>query len=427
MPFHEVTGFISTMKNFFNTCQYLIVIFLIYLWIIVYIYLRIRLGKLYGEVIQPINDLNDKISQLDIKEENQLKYEADDSINELFKLCNELLLGKYKKKLMNESDLEVEKMEKDKNNNFNNLKIDTKIIEEMIENKDHHNNVENDIFVYKTFQEKPKINFRAFSRERKRLKTVKFKPENNNIDNDNKDLFDINYDSQKKQNRNEKFNIKHKKMSVNEAFIYEGLYKINNNNSCKNENDDSILETKEVVSYKSLFQIVDLVFNYDFESDIDFIPKKNKLLYKQNFRNYNKLKKERNRKISSNAMKGENNSGNIEKNSTISEIKDETNVKIEDFDKSVVDAYNTKNLLFIWYQEAKYLKNVDFLQKDHEKELKDLYKVVLNNDNEKNKLNQNGNSKMKNNLRESKLKTLRKMPPLNTEFDNLARKSKIKP
>ena len=89
MSFREVTLYINTMQNFFDVCQYMMVIFLIYLWIIIYIYLRIRLEKLYGEVIQPINDLNDKISQLDIKEENQLKYEADDSINELFKLCNE--------------------------------------------------------------------------------------------------------------------------------------------------------------------------------------------------------------------------------------------------------------------------------------------------------------------------------------------------
>ena len=426
MSFHEVTGYINTMQNFFGICQYMMVIFLIYLWFIIYIYLRIRLEKLYGEVIQPINDLNDKISQLDIKEENQLKYEADDSINELFKLCNELLLGKYKKKLMHESELELEKMEKEKNYNLNNLKIDRKIIEEMIENKDQYNNVENDIFVYKTLQENSKINIKAFSRERerKKLNTVIDKPENNNIYNNNKDLFDLNYDPQNPQNHNEKVNLMYKKMSANEAFIFEGLRQSNSNinNSNKNENDDNILEMKAALNYKSLFEIVDFVFYYDIESDRDFIPKKNKLLYKQNLKNYNKLKKGRSRKISSVHTKEDNKSENVEKNSTINEIKDDGIVKIEDFDRSVVDAYNTKNLLFIWYQEAKYFRSVDFLQKDHDKELKDLCKIALNNGDEKNKLNRNVSNKKKN-----KLKTLRKVPSINTGFDNLLRKSNIKP
>ena len=124
------------------------ILLIFYLWILIYIYLTIKLKKIYREVIKPINDLNDMINQLDVKEENQLKYEADESINELFKLCNELLLGKYKKKLLHESELEIEKMNKDKNNCFNNLKIDRKIIEEMIENKNKYNNIENDIFLF---------------------------------------------------------------------------------------------------------------------------------------------------------------------------------------------------------------------------------------------------------------------------------------
>ena len=158
-----------------------------------YIYLRIRLKKLYGEVIKPINDLNDKISQLDIREENQLKYEPDDSINELFKLCNELLLGKYKKKLLHKSEIEIEKMEKDKNNNFNNLKIDRKIIEEMIQNKDQYNLIQNDIFILKSSEEKSK-NLNSV-RERKKLNTVIDKVKNNNLYNENKDLFDLNFES----------------------------------------------------------------------------------------------------------------------------------------------------------------------------------------------------------------------------------------
>ena len=327
---------------------------------------------------------------------------------------------------MHESELEIEKMEKEKNNNLNNLKIDRKIIEEMIENKDQYNNVENDIFVYKLLQDKSKINIKAFSRERKKLNTVIDKPENNNIYSENKDLLDLNYEPQNPQNRNEKVNLMYKKLSANDAFILQGLHRNNSNNnnsnSNKNENDDNILEMQAAFNYKSLFEIVDFVFNYDIESDRDFIPKKNKLLYKQNLKNYNKLKKGRSRKIFSIHTKEDNKSENIDKNSAINEIKDDANIKIEDFDRSVVDAYNSKNLLFIWYQEAKYFRSVDFLQKDHDKELKDLCKIALSNTDENNKLNQNQNNKMKN-----KLKTLRKIPSLNTGFDNLLRKSKIKP
>ena len=80
----------------------------------------------------------------------------------------------------------------------------------------------------------------------------------------------------------------------------------------------------------------------------------------------------------------------IDKTSAFYEIRDDANVKLEDFDKSVVNAFETRNLLFIWYEEAKYYNNVEFLQQDHDKELKQLYKVILNN-NENMKMNQNQN------------------------------------
>ena len=82
------------------------------------------------------------MNKLEIKED-MLKYEPDDSINELFKLCNDLLLGKYKQKLMHDS--EVERIDIDQNDNsknlndINNLKINRKLIEEMVENKNEYN------------------------------------------------------------------------------------------------------------------------------------------------------------------------------------------------------------------------------------------------------------------------------------------------
>ena len=426
--FHESTQFIVNMKNFYNDCQYLMILLILYLWIIIYIYLRFRLQKLYKEVIKPINDLNDMISQLDIKEENQLKYEADDSINELFKLCNELLLGKYKKKLLHESEMEIEKMDKDKSHNFNNLKIDRKIIEEMIENKNKYNNVENDIFLFKLSQEKVK-GAKPFSREKKKLNTFISKPENNNLIGQNRDLFNLEND---KKYSDERF----KKMSGNDAILfnrYEELFQNNNSDLLNLENEDNILEVKSAFNYKNLYEIVDLVFNYDMEYGGNFTPRKSKLLYKENIRAYNKTRRGRSKKASTllNKEEDKSKSETIDKISGFTQIRDDGNVKLEDFDKSVVNAFETKNSLFIWYEEAKYFHNVEFLQKDHEKELKNLCKVILNNTNENNKTNQksNLNSIRKNiNLKENKTKkkNIRKMKSLNTGFEAMFRKKKQK-
>ena len=416
--FHEPSQVIKNMINFYNICQYLMILLLLYLWIIIYIYLRIKLQKIYREVIKPINDLNDKISQLDIREENQLKFESDDSINELFKLCNELLLGKYKKKLMHESELVIEKMDKEKNNNLNNLKIDRKIIEQMIENKNKYNNVENDIFIYKSSQEKI-ISLKPFTRERKKLNTVF---------NQNRSVFSLNIDKKTRESSNEKS----KKMSANESMLfnpYEELFQTSNSELIKLEKDDNYLEIKSAMNYKFLYEIVDLVYNYDIEFGRNFIPKKNKLLYKENIRTFNKFKKGKNKKnLNSYKEEEKSKSDTIDKISTFNEIKDDGNVKLEDFDKSVVNAYGTKNLLFIWYEEAKLVNNIEFLQQDHDKELKDLCKIIFNSNTENKTIEQNqSNNTRKINFKESRNKTLRKFTSLGSGFDNAIRKSRINP
>ena len=426
--FREPTLFIKNMKNFYTNIQYFVMLLTIYLWILIYIYLRFRLFILNREVIKPINDLNEMINQLDVKEENQLKYEADDSINELFKLCNELLLGKYKKKLLHASEVEAEKMEKD-NNYFNNMKIDRKIIEEMIEDKNKYNKSDNDIFVFRSFQEKAN-NLKEFKRERKKLNTVLNASINNSIYKENKEFFDT-----YKENNYKAINIdRFKKKSANEAFLfnkYEEMFKNSGSDFFKNENDDNILEMKSALNYKNLYEVVNFVFNYDVEYGKNFVPKQSKLLYKENIKNYNKLRKGKGKKLSSLVSKDESKSkaGTIEKASAINEIRDDANLKIDDFDLSVVSTFNTKNLLFIWYKEAKYFKNVEFLQQDHEKELNDLCKFIFNN-NENSIINRNQNINSSDNLRKNfkfKTKALRRMPSMDPEAGNQIRKSQIRP
>ena len=149
---------------------------------------------------------------------------------------------------------------------------------------------------------------------------------------------------------------------------------------------------KSAFNDKNLYEIVDLVFYYDMEYGGNFIQRKSKLLYKENIKTYNRLRKGKTRKASSlmNKEEDKSKSETIDKTSAFNEIRDDANVKLEDFDKSVVNAFETRNLLFIWYEEAKYFNNVEFLQQDHDKELKQLCNVILNNT-ENIKMNQNQN------------------------------------
>ena len=85
--------------------------------------------------------------------------------------------------------------------------------------------------------------------------------------------------------------------------------------------------------------------------------------------------------------------------------------------------------MFIWYEEAKYFKNVEFLQQDHEKELNDLCKFIFNN-NENSMFNQNQNINSSNNVRKNykyRTKSIRKMASFNSDLVNQLRKSNIRP
>ena len=126
---------------------------------------------------------------------------------------------------MHESELELEKIDKERNNNYNNLKIDRKIIEQMIENKDQYNNVESDIFLFQSAHEKFLIR-KQISRDKKKLNTVITHIENNNIFAVNKDLFNLEL-GEENQNNNEKY--LNKKNSMNEYPLFNEYYGLLNN------------------------------------------------------------------------------------------------------------------------------------------------------------------------------------------------------
>ena len=428
-PLIEIKHYDDVVNNFYNNCQNLIILCLLYLWLIIILYLIYRLKKLFIEVIDPINNLVNVINNLEIKEYNTLKYESDDSINELFKLCNELLLGKYKQKMIHDSEIggDIAKYENKKINDFNNLKINIKLIEEMIENKNEYNIKGDEIVDFKINQYLKKkraiannnnIQFNNNLRQTTKLK-------NNIMPYTSYDMINnIQSSIKKTRSINQTLNILNKKMSfdINLMKNYENII------SLQNQSEEDILELEILLNYKNLYDIIDLVFNYELKDNI-FISKNNKLLYESNIHNYNKFHKIRlRRKLTSNKLEVEDNKNkkkikNEIKNETKSqnndklsvndnEIKDSSKLKKEDFDKSVISAYDTKNMLFIWYEEVKYFKQVEFLQNNHSKELSNL-DIVINGAEKKT------NKQIINNIRTTNTMNLKKKLVKKITQDNI--------
>ena len=162
-----------------------------------------------------------------------------------------------------------------------------------------------------------------------------------------------------------------KKMSLDVNIINN----IDNNISLYNQNED-FLEIEILVNYKHLYDIVDLTFNYELKYDNKFISKNSKLLYKSNIYNYIKYHKSKSiSKLSQQKDK--------KQESNKKEIKGNTKIRIEDFDKSVITTYETKDMLFLWYKEAKFYHGVEFLQNNHNKELNNLCNLNIINENKR--------------------------------------------
>ena len=399
---YEVKHYENNMFSFFYNCQLAIILFLVYLWIIISIYLIFRLKKIFVEVTDPINNLINIINKLEVKEEDMLKYESDDTINELFKLCNELLVGKYKQKISHDSELNniiFKKENKGNNlNDFNNLKLNRKLIEDMIENKNEYNINGDEILKFKLNDhlddkkgtEHNKNNKNKKNNKAEMRKTLLINKKLGKV-NENNDLINsIQSNFKKTRSINNVLTILNKKMSFDVNLINN----VDNIFLPEYKNDEELLEIEILLNYKHLYDIVDLTFNYDLKRDNKFICKNSKLIYKSNIHNHNKSHKMKNKKrISS----GKNSKGEkIDINPKEKEIKEDLKTKKEEFDKSVVDAYNIKNVLFVWYEEEKYFKGIEFLQYNHTKELNNLFNFI-GNENEKRDVRLKSNLNINNN------------------------------
>ena len=377
--FYEPVRYYGNVQTFYSNVEYLIVLCLLYLWILIFFYLVWRAKKLFVEVIEPINNLTNMINKLDVKEDNVLKYEPDDNINELFKLCNDLLLGKYKQKILHDNEINTEKVENNKSlSNFNNLKINRRLIEEMMENKNEYNLQGDEIITFK-------IN--DYLNQRKIV--IK-----NNMNQNQYKNYDLRRSAMLKNNPNESNynNIQEKikktatiEQAIN-ALEKKMTFEVNNTNNFESlmpivQSEENIIERQMLLNYKDLYFIEELLFHYDYKSEGKFVSRHNKLLYKNNLGNYNKFLKLRTKNkisVGKPINKEENNdeSSINEKERKSASVK----IRIEDFDKSVLSTYETRNLLFLWYEQAKYFKGIEFLQNNHVKELNDLCNFNFENE-----------------------------------------------
>jgi hypothetical protein len=378
--FYEPIRYYGNVQNFYSNVEYCIILCLFYLWIIIFFYLTWRAQKLFVEVIEPINNLTNKINKLDVKEDNILKYEPDDNINELFKLCNDLLLGKYKQKILHDNEINAEKVENNKSlSSFNNLKINRRLIEEMMENKNEYNLQGDEIITFKISDY---------------LNQRKIVIKNNNMNQNQYKNFDFRKSAMVKSNANESnYNNIHEEIKKTETIEQtintlekKRTFEINNINNFESlipvvQNEESILERQMYLNYKDLYYIEELLFHYDYKPDGKFVSRHNKLLYKNNMTNYNKFLKMRT-KNKVNLGKFINKEDNTDESSINEKERksSSTKIRIEDFDKSVLSTYETRNLLFLWYEEAKYFKGLEFLQNNHVKELNDLCNFNIDNE-----------------------------------------------
>jgi len=376
--FYEPVRYYSNAQNFYSNVEYLIILCLLYLWIIIFFYLSWKAKKLFIEVIEPINNLTNMINKLDVKEDNILKYEPDDNINELFKLCNDLLLGKYKQKILHDNEINTEQVENDKNlSSFNNLKINRRLIEEMMENKNEYNLQGDEIITFKIndYLNQRKIVIKNNNMNQNQYKNIDLRKSAKNIISESK-YNNIQEEIKKTVTIEQTINELEKKMT----------FDVNNTNNLESlipiiQSEENILERRMLMNYKDLYHIEELLFHYDYKSDGKFASKHNRLLYRNNLGNYNRFLKLRT-KNKINVGKLNNKEENDDENSTNEKDRKSASVKIriEDFDKSVISTYETRNLLFIWYEEAKYFKGLEFLQNNHVKELNDLCNFNFENE-----------------------------------------------
>lgn len=183
MNFLSPFSYVKDKSEFLKMNFYAITISSLYLWVIIFIIIIIICFKLSREITQPLINLKNAIDKMSFKDNKIFEYKDDDSINELFVMCKDLvntdefkdnMKGKYLNFLKeNKAKNNSNNTEKEEKNSFGlsmnkNLIINNQFLEEnrKIQSKEQQYNFEKEILEYKDFKFLVKSRSRALSRRR---------------------------------------------------------------------------------------------------------------------------------------------------------------------------------------------------------------------------------------------------------------------
>ena len=238
-----------------QNCFFFIILTIVYIWFIcLYINLFI-FSRVINDLINPILKLQDAIESNTIKDENIFIYKNDDTINELFGTCKELLSGQINNKengLMNFNILNKDKQKKiDENKYKKNLIINNEIMNKLICEQQNMMDFSNNIKVNDINDINDNYNENTEKNDKKKLKNVNDEDHliseedylNSNLDKDSNKKIKFNI---KKciDNSDEKDNEPYKKLFQISEYLYYYRTKLKNNNIIIINNNSIIDESK---------------------------------------------------------------------------------------------------------------------------------------------------------------------------------------
>ena len=279
-------------KNLF----YLIIILILYLWIICLIANMLIFCKIIKQITEPIYKLQEAIELNNIKDESIFKYEYDDTINDLFITCKELLTRQIDTRNDNKYSNQFNILRKDKENLVDKSKYGKNLI------------INNDIM-------------NQLINEQQNMMDL-----SGNIDTNNELNGDLEFNEMDSNRINKNKEINNKEEN------YKGSNIDNTTNKIQHSvNQNKINEDKNRESYISLFKLGEYLYYYRCKNEEDLVNiKQDQAEESSNINNSKKFMKKISKKMT------------------------------EEDENSKINIFKDKDITYMWYMEAKKKKNKSF-------------------------------------------------------------------
>ena len=393
MNFFSPFTYVKDKSDFLMMNFYAETISNLYLWAIIFVIIIIICFKLSREITQPLINLKNAIEKMSFKDNKIFEYKDDDSINELFVMCKDLVNTDEFKDNMKGKYLNFLKENKVKNNSNNkdseeknsfglsmnkNLLINNQLLEEnrKIQIKEQQNKFGKEIIEYKDFKFLLKSRPRALSRRRPKTE-LKL---GNDKSGEDKDINLKKYSSYFSKND---FTLKSR---IRDNFLNDSMYLSDNKkhsaksfkevqfliNNKINKNDSEL----NTLFYELLFFLGKNMFKHEIDINRENIPKYRhiKSLISNNDINSEYAEPTKNSKNEDVNNKFYNYPETIFENNNYNSIYEERKSKeIMDKEKSLKEQYQIffkKNNLYYKYLKFKNKSTNNFIKKI--KKLRDL-------------------------------------------------------